>query len=98
LEEREAKARYRSKMRILADILGSVRSEGGEAVPTRILLLANLSYDRLQGYLSKLVGEGLLEEVKSGEKTVYRITERGDRFLIEYGRVEEFARAFGIPL
>jgi len=98
LEEREAKARYRSKMRILADILTVIRGEGGETLPTRILLHANLSYDRLERYLAQLMELGLVEAVKGGEKVAYRITEKGDRFLIEYGRVEEFARAFGIPL
>ena len=41
------KRAYRSKMRILADMMRAIQSEGEEGVgPTKILYAANLSHDR----------------------------------------------------
>jgi predicted transcriptional regulator len=48
---------YRSKARIYADILSSVASQV-YAKPTKIMLDANLSYDRLSRYLDTLVEGG----------------------------------------
>ena len=91
-------SKYRSKLRICADILRII-GERGETGPTRILYGANLSYDRLVKYLEYLKGLSLIEEVRVGEeKTVYRLTKKGVEFLREYRRVERFARAFGIEL
>jgi len=93
-----AKTRYRSQMKILADMLSAIESEGGEALPTRIMFKANLSYDRLERYLSQLKQLGLIEELGNGERIAYSLTEKGSDFLVEFRKIEEFAKAFGIPL
>ena len=58
---------------------------------SKILLYANLSYDRLMKYLNELLEKGLIEE-EMGE---YRLTEKGYRFLEELRRAEKLAEAFG---
>jgi len=40
----------------------------------------------------------LLESVKEGDRILYRITERGSKFLMEFRRMEEFAEAFGLDI
>ncbi len=87
---------YRSKARIYADILASVASQV-YAKPTKIMLDANLSYDRLSRYLETLVERGLLERVDGGER-LYVITEKGMKYLAEFKRFEEFAAAFGLRI
>jgi len=93
----EGGQRYRSKGRIMADILRAVRDDG-EAKITHILYRANLSYDRLTRYIDQLKGSGLIEEIPDGDRSLFRITAKGERFLSEFRRMEEFAEAFGLDI
>jgi len=88
--------RYRSKGRIFADILRAVQD--GPAKVTHILYRANLSHDRLTRYLSQLEESGLIVRQQDGDKITYAITEKGQRFLVEFRRMEEFADAFGLDI
>jgi len=88
---------YRSKARIYLDILSTILKEGGKTGPTRILYGANLSHDRLRRHLNHLIEVGLVEEEK-GERTVYKLTDKGREFLKEFMRIEKFAEAFGISI
>jgi len=91
--------KYRSKIRIFADIVETIDREGGEAKVTRILYGANLSYDRLVKYLKELERAGLVEEaVDRTGRTVYRLTPKGREFLFEYKKIERFIEAFGLKL
>ncbi len=73
---------YRSKAKIYADILESVVSQGA-AKPTKIMVDANLSHDRLVKYLNILLEKGLLEKV-GGSEALYKITEKGIIYLSEF--------------
>ena len=90
------KPRYRSRLSIVVSILEVIAS--GEERPTRIMYGANLSYDRLQKYLSSLVEMGLVKEeyTKSGSR--YRLTPQGYEFLRNARRIVEFMRAFGFEV
>lgn len=80
----------------MADIIETIRREGGRAGVTRILYGANLSYDRLTRYLRELIEAGLIREVKENDKTIYTLTLKGNEFIKEYRKIKEFAEAFGI--
>lgn len=94
------KKAYRSKMRILADMMRAIQSEGENgAGPTRILYGANLSHDRLTQYLDELVNKELVVESQDSEDSrTYVLTEKGREFLREFVRVEHFSEAFGIEI
>jgi predicted transcriptional regulator len=89
---------YRSKARIYADILNSMLKHGGKSGPTRILYGANLSYDRLMKHLSQLIERGLVQEEKEGNEVVFKLTDKGRTFILEFTKVEKFADAFGIAI
>jgi predicted transcriptional regulator len=89
---------YRSKTRIYADILNSLLKHGGKSGPTRILYGANLSYDRLMKHLSQLIELGLVAEEKEDGETVFKLTDKGRAFILEFVKVEKFAEAFGITI
>ena len=92
-------ARYRSKLRIIADILTVINEEGGAAGPTRILYGANLSHERMMRYLAEMEEKGLIERLAGEEgRARYVITERGRRLLREMRRIEEFLQAFGLEI
>lgn len=86
----------RSRMSILADILKIVKSSG-DIKPTHILYKANLSHPRMKKYLGILMDGGFIEEVK-GKRVVYRITEKGEKFVSEIKKVEKLSDAFGVPI
>lgn len=94
------KRAYRSKMRILADMMRAIQAEGDEgAGPTKILYAANLSHDRLTQYLDELVEKELINERNQDESNrTYVLTEKGREFLQEFIRVERFSEAFGIEI
>ncbi|NHI89233.1 MAG: DUF4364 family protein [Candidatus Thorarchaeota archaeon] len=94
------KRAYRSKMRILADMMRAIQNEGEEgAGPTKILYAANLSHDRLTQYLDELKEKELIKEENSdNENRVYFLTEKGREFLREFVRIERFSEAFGIEV
>jgi predicted transcriptional regulator len=89
---------YRSKTRIYADILNSIMKHGGKSGPTRILYGANLSYDRLMKHLNQLIELGLVQEEKEGDEVIFKLTDRGRAFVLEFIKVEKFAEAFGITI
>lgn len=94
------KRTYRSKMRILADMMRAIQSEGEEgAGPTKILYAANLSHDRLTQYLDELIEKDLIKEVNpESDSRIYLLTEKGREFLKEFIRMERFSEAFGIEI
>jgi len=71
-------AKYRSRLEIVADVLGVV---SGGARKTQIMYQANLSYKLLVHYLKDVIKMGLVK-VKDG--TTYELTEKGADFLREF--------------
>jgi predicted transcriptional regulator len=80
----------RSRLEITLDVLKAVRD--GVDKPTRIMYVANMSWNPTQELLAKLVEEGLLdvteERTEKRSKRSYVITERG-RNVISYLRGAE---------
>jgi predicted transcriptional regulator len=89
---------YRSKTRIYADILDSFLRHGGKSGPTHILLGANLSHDRLMKHLNQLIELGLICEEADNNEKIFKLTDKGRAFIIEFVKVEKFAEAFGITI
>ncbi len=78
--------------------MNSILKHGGKSGPTRILYGANLSYDRLMRHLGQLIELGLVAEEKDNSETVFKLTDRGRAFVLEFVKVEKFAEAFGISI
>lgn len=94
------KRAYRSKMRILVDMMRAIQVEGENgAGPTKILYAANLSHDRLTQYIDELLEKGLIQFTEdNGNNRTYVLAERGREFLKEFDKMERFSQAFGIEL
>lgn len=71
-------AKYRSRLEIVADVLGVV---SGGAKKTKIMYQANLSYSLLIRYLKDVIDMGL---VKMKDGNTYGLTEKGFDFLEEF--------------
>lgn len=74
----------RSSVEVIADIL---RINGSK---TAIMYGANLSHAQTQKYLNMLIQHGLLAQTESGDRRVYRTTERGRRLLHLIQTIESF--------
>lgn len=82
---------YRGRHEIIAQILQTVKESGSEGIPrTLIMYRAFLSYFQLREYLLVLEENGLIEKIGNSkgngngigiEKTLYKITEKGMRYL-----------------
>ncbi len=90
--------KYRSKLRIYADILGTIDRERGRARITRLVYGANLPNDRLKEYLIELEKRGLVKEVAAEDHSEYVLTQAGVQFLQELKRVENFTSTFGFRI
>jgi len=76
--------RYRNNLEIIADILNAV---GEGAKKTRIMYIANLSYELLGKYLNKTVEAGLI----NSNNNLFEVTEKGKVFL---ERFDDFSSRF----
>ena len=77
-------AKYRKKLRIIADIL-SIASKG--AKKTQIMYRANLSYKLLGRYLAEVMDAGLVNF--EGGADCYWLTQKGGEFLKHF---DEYSR------
>lgn len=93
------KRTYRSKVRILVDMMRAIKAEGENgAGPTKILYAANLSHDRLTQYIDELLEKELVSQLQESDNRTYHLTEKGSEFLKEYIKIERFSLAFGIEV
>jgi predicted transcriptional regulator len=76
----------RSRYEVIAAIL---RSASKEETRTKIMYKAMLSNDQCKIYLDSLLQSGLVQEVNIGNKMVYRITNKGNKFLAYYDQLRE---------
>jgi predicted transcriptional regulator len=79
---------YRGRHEIIAQMLRTVGDNGSEGVSkTSIMYKSFISYAQLKEYLSLLIENELLEESSlqsrnsRNEKSIYKITQKGLRFL-----------------
>ena len=91
-ENKRSRKDRRSKLEIYFDILSAITKESqyGEVKPTRIQFASNTSYDKLTTYFDELEKKQMLV------RTTLVITEKGQKFLKEYDKIDEFVREIGL--
>lgn len=87
---------YRSRSRILLDLLRAVKRDPGIGV-SGLMSRVNVSSERLDGYLEEVVGRGLVQ-VRPGARRAFELTDAGQRVLTELNRLERFMADFGMAL
>jgi len=89
-ESRDRKRRDR--LYIMAEVL-EIAKNG--CLKTQIMYRANLSFAQLNDYLGFLLDIGLLKETSENEKSVFRTTPKGARFLRNYYKIRDLLRKKG---
>jgi len=82
----------RDKLKIYGDLLSILNEESAKEkiVLTRIQMRLNVPFDRLKDYIAELEDLGLIEN------GTLVLTEKGNEYLREYGKVLDFMRRMGI--
>ena len=79
----------RDRLYIMAEVLEIARNG---CLKTQIMYRANLSFAQLNDYLGFLLEVKLLKETNENEKTVYRTSGKGVRFLHNYYKIRDLLR------
>jgi predicted transcriptional regulator len=88
---------YRTRTRLLYDVLGAVEAEG-PAHTNRILLVANLSYARLQGLLDELQAKGWIQPAPDSDRKAWTTTDEGRKVRASLASVLDLMDDFGLRL
>ena len=90
---------YRHSTQILGDLLTVTDNSGQSGIAvTSLCQKGNLSHTRLQNFLARLTGSGLVNKIEYDGRNTYVITEKGRMFLTEYKKFNEFASDFGLEM
>lgn len=83
-------------MEIISDMLAIVQEKGRGIKPTHLMYKANLSHKQMKGYLDELLKKNLVENQQSKTGKLISITKQGRDFLLQYNRMREFEKTFGL--
>jgi len=86
----------RGKLEIIADILRSIQSKGGNIKPTHLLYKSNLSHGKLKEYIDILMEKEMIEEQLLKGRKMFIMKDNGHKFLLEFDRIKEFSDSFGL--
>ena len=90
---------YRSSPQIVCDLLTVTDNSGQSGIAvTSLCQKGNLSHSRLQQFLARLTGSGLVNKIEYDGKNVFVITPKGKLFLEEYTKFHNFAGAYGLEM
>jgi predicted transcriptional regulator len=91
------KGPYRSRSRIVLDLLAAIQEEGPVGV-TRLLRVANLTHAKLQELLASFEENGWVAAERDAERALWRITDQGRRVLADLRRIDAVMQDYGLGL
>jgi len=90
---------YRNHQQIVYDVLTITYESNRSGIKTTSLLTkANLSHSRLEKFVKKLTGAGLVNKIEYDGKNTFVITPKGRQYLEQYRKFADVAESFGLEL
>lgn len=89
---------YRTRPKIISEVLLSVGSTGEGLNITGVMRKCNLSYSFATSLVGELVGAGLMLEVNIDGGKRYSLSGKGSVYLEKYGQLREFVETYGLRL
>lgn len=89
------KGAYRSRSRLVLDLLAAIRDEGPVGV-TRLLLVANLTHGKLQELLALFERDGWIQANDSDDRSQWTLTPKGETVLADLRRVDAVMQDYGL--
>ena len=90
---------YRNHQQIVYDVLTITCESNRSGIKTTSLLTkANLSHSRLEKFVKKLTGAGLVNKIEYDGKNTFVITPKGRQYLEQYKKFADVAESFGLEM
>ena len=91
------KAPYRSRSRLILDLLAAIEADGPVGV-TRLLTAANLTHGKLQELLAKFEHDGWVVAESGGDRSQWALSQKGRRVLADLRRVDAVMQDHGLGM
>ena len=85
----------RTKLEIIRDLLDLLQ-KNRKARITHLIYKGNLSNNSIKPYMEYLLKNKMIEEVMLEDKRFFKITSKGNEFLIEFSKIKIFSESFGL--
>lgn len=85
----------RTKLEVIKDLL-IVLKDTEKTKITRLIYKANLSNNSIKPYIEELVKNGLMDSHQESGKKIFKITQKGFKFLEEYNKIKVFSESYGL--
>ncbi len=85
----------RTKLEVTRDIL-DILQKNRQVKITHLIYKANLSNNSIKPYMQYLLSNKMMEEVKDKDKRFFKITPKGNEFLMEFSKIKVFSESFGM--
>ena len=85
----------RNRLEVTRDIL-EILQKNRQVKITHLIYKANLSNNSIKPYMEYLLKNGFMEEVSDKDKRFFKITPKGNEFLIEFSKIKIFSESFGL--
>lgn len=92
-----AAIKKRGTLEVIYDILSIIKNHGNSIRPTPLLRCSNLSSERFQEYLSRLLEKGFIKEIEDTKNgKLITLTDKGFKYLERYKTITSFIEDFGL--
>jgi predicted transcriptional regulator len=91
------KTGYRSRSRLVMDLLAAIQAEGPAGV-TRLLLVANLTHAKLQEFMAHFETQGWVRALRDQDRIQWTLTDKGTKVLQDLRRVDAVMQDHGLGM